>query len=73
MCPEGQNDSPKDIAFQSFDLILEPGERLHVVSHLLLTLGSILVIIWVSPISKWDQSPASVNMRFHINRIIIKI
>ena len=36
MCLEGQNDSTKDIAFQSFDLILEPGERLHVVSHLLL-------------------------------------
>ena len=36
MCPEGRNDSPKDIAFRSFDLILEPREGLHVVSHLLL-------------------------------------
>jgi hypothetical protein len=36
MCPEGRNDSPKDIVFQSFDLILDLGEGLHVVSPLLL-------------------------------------
>jgi hypothetical protein len=36
MCPEGQNDSQKDLEFQSFDLILEPREKRHIVFHLLL-------------------------------------
>ena len=38
MCPKGRNDFPKDISLESFDLILEPGERLHVVSPLSLIL-----------------------------------
>ena len=36
MCPEGRNDSLEELEVQGFDLILEPGERLHVVPHLLL-------------------------------------
>ena len=33
MSLEGRNDSPKDLEVQGFDLILEPREGLHVVSH----------------------------------------